>query len=63
MCEGVMVMLMLICNFLNCFGKNMNVYFGLVELVVICLCLGKILIKEEYMVDMGVFIVNGDKIY
>lgn len=62
-CEGVMVFLILICNFLNCLGCNFNVYLGLVELVVICLCLGCILIREEYMVDIGVLDVSSKDIY
>lgn len=47
-------------NFLNCLGCNINVYLGSVELVVICLCLGCILTKDEYMVDVGVIKISGE---
>ena len=50
-------------NFPNRLGKNSNVYLGSAELAAICSRLGRIPTREEYLADIGVINLHGEKIY
>lgn len=47
--DNVVVFFIFIWNFDNCMGRGVKVYLGSVEFGVVCVLLGRIFIKEEYM--------------
>lgn len=56
--DGVMVVFIFICNFLNCLGIGVNVFLVFVELAVVAVLIGKLLMLEEYQI----YVVQVDKI-